>query len=62
MAATVEVYKDKGGEFRWRLRHQNGRVIAESGQGYSNKAGALAGLQSVKENLASADMKDTTAS
>jgi hypothetical protein len=32
-AATFEVYKDKAGEFRWRLRMQNTKVIATSGYG-----------------------------
>jgi hypothetical protein len=27
-AATFEVYKDKSGEYRWRLRMQNTKVIA----------------------------------
>ena len=29
-----ELYRDAGGEWRWRLRVQNGNVIAESGEGY----------------------------
>jgi len=30
MAAKFEIYKDKAGEFRWRLIHTNGQVIANS--------------------------------
>lgn len=33
--ATVEVYQDKQGYWRWRLKARNRRVIAESGEGYS---------------------------
>ncbi|CAO4167610.1 YegP family protein [Methylorubrum populi] len=29
-----ELYRDAGGEWRWRLRVQNGNVIADSGEGY----------------------------
>lgn len=29
-----ELYRDAGGEWRWRLRVQNGNIIAESGEGY----------------------------
>jgi len=44
-----EVYKDKGGEFRFRLKAKNGQVIAVS-EGYTSKAGCLNGVESVKEN------------
>lgn len=30
-----EIYKDKSGEYRWRLRTANGRIIADSGEGYT---------------------------
>ncbi len=40
MAATFEVYEDRAGKYRWRLRHDNDNFIADSGEGYSSKAGA----------------------
>ena len=58
MAATFELYKDKAGEYRWRLRHQNGQVIADSGEGYSAKASAINGIESVKENAVAAAIED----
>lgn len=58
MAAKFELYKDKAGEFRWRLRHQNGNIIADSGEGYKNKAGAMNGIESVKENCVAAPTKE----
>ena len=60
MAATFELYKDRAGEFRWRLRHQNGNIIADSGEGYSSKANAVNGIESVKENAPSAPTDDQT--
>ncbi len=60
MAATFELIKDKGGEYRWRLRHQNGQIIADSGEGYVNKTDAKNGIQSVKENAPSALIVDQT--
>lgn len=30
----LEIYKDKAGEFRWRLKSKNRRIIAEGGEGY----------------------------
>jgi uncharacterized protein YegP (UPF0339 family) len=60
MAATFELFEDAKEEFRWRLRHQNGQIIADSGEGYVNKADAKNGIQSVKENAPSAPIKDLT--
>jgi uncharacterized protein YegP (UPF0339 family) len=61
MAAKFELYKDKAGEFRWRLRHSNGNIIADSGEGYKTKANAINGINSVKENVAKADTKEMAA-
>ena len=58
MAATFELYKDKAGEFRWRLRHENGQIIADSGEGYTTKDDAINGIKSVKENAAKAPIKE----
>ncbi len=52
-----EVYKDKKGEHRWRLRHANGNILATSSEGYSAKAGAMKCIENVK-NSASADVKE----
>ncbi len=61
MAAKFEVYKDGAGAFRWRLRHTNGRVIADSAEGYKTKIGAMNGVKSVKENAPNANVEDNTA-
>lgn len=42
-----EVYRDSAGEYRWRLRDTNSKIIADSAEGYSSKAGAEAGIQNV---------------
>lgn len=31
------IYRDRKGEYRWRLRARNGRIIATSGEGYKRK-------------------------
>jgi len=36
---TLEYYTDKKGEYRWRLKAGNGKIIANSGEGYKTKAG-----------------------
>ena len=50
-----EVYEDKGGEFRFRLKATNGQVIAVS-EGYKAKASCLNGIESVKKNAVDADV------
>jgi amphi-Trp domain-containing protein len=48
--ATFERYEDSADEWRWRLVHNNGNIIADSGEGYSSKQNATQGLESVKTN------------
>lgn len=57
MTATFELYTDKADEYRWRLRHSNGNVIADSGQGYTTKAKAKQGIESVKSNAPDATVE-----
>jgi len=59
MAAKFEVYKDKAGEFRFRLKAGNGEIIATS-EGYTAKASCLKGIESVKANAAGAVVDDKT--
>lgn len=33
----IEIYKDDNGEWRWRLKARNGRIVADSGEGYRRK-------------------------
>lgn len=33
---VFEVYKDKAGEHRWRIKSTNGNIIGTSGEGYKN--------------------------
>ncbi|MDX9750795.1 MAG: YegP family protein [Flavobacteriales bacterium] len=49
--ATFELYTDKAGEFRFRLKADNGQTILAS-EGYTAKASALNGIESVKTNAA----------
>jgi uncharacterized protein YegP (UPF0339 family) len=56
--ATFEVYEDKAGQWRWRLEHDNGNIIADSGEGYATKQKAKEGIESVKTNAPDADVVD----
>ena len=48
-----EVYTDKAGEYRFRLKATNGQIIAVS-EGYKALASCLNGIESVKKNAADA--------
>lgn len=52
-----EVYTDKAGEFRFRLKATNGQIIA-TGEGYKSKSGCMNGIESVKKNAPEADVVD----
>ncbi|MBO4500845.1 MAG: YegP family protein [Clostridia bacterium] len=52
-----EMYTDKAGEFRFRLKATNGQVIAVS-EGYSAKAGCLNGIESVRKNAAEGKIEE----
>jgi len=51
-----EVYTDKAGEFRFRLKAANGEIIAV-GQGYSAKASCLNGIESIRTNAPEAEVE-----
>lgn len=48
-----EIYEDKAGEYRFRLKATNGQIIAVS-EGYKAMAGCKNGIESVKKNAADA--------
>lgn len=50
-----EIYTDKAGEFRFRLKATNGQVIA-TGEGYKTHANCLNGVESVKKNAVDAEI------
>ena len=56
--ATFEMYKDKAGDYRWRLRTTNSQVIATSGQGYASKRACEEGIESVKKNAPDATVEE----
>ena len=50
-----EMYQDKAGEFRFRLKARNGEIIGVS-EGYTSKANCVNGVESVKKNAADAEI------
>ena len=51
-----EMYEDKAGEFRFRLKAKNGEVIATS-EGYKAKKSCENGIESVKKNAPEAEIE-----
>ena len=49
-----EMYQDKAGLFRFRLKARNGKIVGYS-ESYNNKAGCLNGIESVQNNAPGAE-------
>jgi len=60
MPAKFEVYKDKKGEFRFRLKAANGETIA-TGESYPDKASCKKGIASIKKSAPIAEIVDEEA-
>jgi len=58
MAGKFEVYEDKAGEFRFRLKAGNGEIVLTS-EGYKSKSSAMNGIESVKTNAGDPGMFDS---
>ncbi|MFI6984056.1 YegP family protein [Embleya sp. NPDC050154] len=56
MAGKFEVYTDKNGKFRFRLKAGNGEIVA-TGEAYETKAACLKGVESVRTNAADAKVE-----
>ena len=51
-----EIYKDRKSKWRWRLK-VNGRIVADSGQGYSQRFAADRAVKGVKKSVPKAAIK-----
>ena len=60
MAGKFEVYRDKAGHYRFRLKAGNGQTIA-TGEGYTTKKACLNGIESIRKNAPDAKLDDQTA-
>jgi len=57
MAGKFEIYKDRKGEFRFRLKSRNGEIVAQ-GESYPTKAHAKRGVEAVQRAAAGAKVED----
>ena len=44
---TARIYRDRRGEWRWRLVAHNGRIVADSAEGYTRRRNAARALRIV---------------
>ncbi len=58
MGAQFEVYVDEADEHRWRLVHDNGNILVDSGEGYASRQNCRQGIESVKRNAPEAEVID----
>ena len=49
-----ELYQDQAKEWRWRLVHRNGNIMADSGEGYKRPDGAMRGIERLMHDVGSA--------
>lgn len=52
MKTRFEIYADKKKQFRWRLVHRNGNILADSGESYTRKSTARRAIIRIQLALA----------
>ena len=52
------IYKDYKGEWRWRLKAANGKILADSGESYTSKQHCREALDLVKGAVTSPVVED----
>ena len=55
-----EVYQDKAGEYRWRLRSSNGELLGISEEGFASKQSCQVSIESVRKAAATAQVVDAS--
>lgn len=45
-----QIYKDQSGQWRWRLKSSNGRIIATASEAYVNKSDCLRSIDIMKDS------------
>jgi uncharacterized protein YegP (UPF0339 family) len=53
-----DIYSDSAGEYRWRLVAPNGKIIADSGEGYDSRSNAKRAAENVRTRIAQASIED----
>lgn len=53
-----ELFEDNAGEWRWRMVASNGRIVADSGEGYSTKSNARSAIKNVQSDAGTANINE----
>lgn len=56
--AAFQIYEDEADEYRWRLHHRNGNILANCTHGYADRSGLWDGIESVKLNAPNAAFQE----
>jgi uncharacterized protein YegP (UPF0339 family) len=54
----IDIYRDRSGCYRWRLRAVNGRIIADSAEGYDDKRGVMRAVMTLRKAVPEAVCRD----
>jgi len=57
---SFRIYQDKRNQWRWRLRASNGKIVAESGQGYKRISSCVHAVKKLRELAACAPINRLT--
>jgi len=52
-----DVFQDRAGEWRWHLKAANGRIMADSGEGYASQTNAERALRAFRARVATAGVR-----
>ena len=55
---AIEIFKDRAGEFRWRVKDLEGKVVAQPPKGYDTREECLNALNFVKTTLVKGKVTD----
>ena len=50
------MYPDDAGEYRWHLKASNGRIVADSGEGYTRESDCFSAIGKFKTKVGSAKL------
>lgn len=53
---NFHTFPDNAGEFRWHLKAGNGRIVADSGEGYTREADCISAVARFRSMIASAKL------
>jgi uncharacterized protein YegP (UPF0339 family) len=56
--AKFEIYQDSKDQHRWRLKANNGQIIATGGEGYTTKQACKNGIAAVKRDASGASIEE----